>query len=109
MRFINHNQACKLEYIVRGTYDCNRFGVMGVANADHLESCPMDAILVVFAPLYKNNKEIPEIDQFVDECMCLFNYPDEYEYDEIQIENIISKFDCLVDKYIKNQKCDTVM
>ena len=32
---ISHAEATALEYIVRSVFNCERFGVMGVADADH--------------------------------------------------------------------------
>ena len=34
---ISHAEATALEYIVRSVFNCERFGVMGVADADQLE------------------------------------------------------------------------
>lgn len=101
MGIINHDEAFSLEMIVRGVYKCDRYGVMGVANADHLELSPMDAVLVVFAPLYKNEKEIIEIDDFVDRYNCIFNFPDDYEYNKETVADFIKEFRSLVEKYIK--------
>ena len=38
---INHNDAIELEYQVRRLFKCDRAGVSGMADADHLESRPM--------------------------------------------------------------------
>lgn len=97
---INHDEATSLEFIVRKVYNCQRFGVMGIANADHLEAHPMDAAIVVFAPLYRNKESIEEIDSFVDEYSCIFNFPDSYEYNQETVENYIEGLRYLVDKYL---------
>ena len=47
---INHSEAFELELIVRRVFDCDRFGVMGIADAGHLERCPYDAAIAVFVP-----------------------------------------------------------
>ena len=95
---ISHAEATALEYIVRSVFNCERFGVMGVANADHLERCPLDAAMVVFAPLYKNKAEISEIDEFMDQNICYFSF-DDYEYEEEKVEKYIEELRKLVKKY----------
>lgn len=95
---ISHAEATALEYIVRSVFNCERFGVMGVADADHLERCPLDAAMVVFAPLYKNKTEISEIEEFMDRNICQFSF-DDYEYDEKKVEKYIEELRKLVKKY----------
>lgn len=104
MRFISHNDAIRLEFIVRGVYQCERSGVMGIANADHLESNPMDAAIVVFAPLYKEYiSDLSEIDNFMDKFSSIFNYPEDYEYDESVVKEYISGLEELISKYITEE------
>ena len=99
MTMINHDEAIALEFSVRKVFDCERFGVMGIANADHLERYPMDAALVVFAPLYKEQAEIPEIDEFMDKYGCIFHFPDSYTYDKNTVREYIDELRTLIDKY----------
>lgn len=99
MGMINHREAISLEHIVRRVYNCERFGVMGVANSDHLERHPMDAAIVIFAPLYQEQKVIEDIDSFIDEYSCIFNFHEDYEYNEQTVNNYIEGLRRLVDKY----------
>ena len=96
---INHDEAISLEHIVRRVYNCERFGVMGIANADYLERNPLDAAIVIFAPLYREQREISEIDEFIDQYRCIFNYPEDYTYNEETVENYIEGLRSLVDIY----------
>ena len=95
---IKHSEAFELEHIVRRVFNCDRFGVMGIADADHLERCPFDAASVVFAPLYKINNEIEEIEQFMDEFSCYFIFSD-YQYSEEKVREYIDGLKNLVEKY----------
>lgn len=95
---INHNEAFELEHIVRRVFNCDRFGVMGIADADHLERCPYDAAIAVFAPLYKTHKEIEDIEQFMDDFACYFTFSD-YQYSEEKVREYIDGLKKLVDKY----------
>lgn len=97
-RFINHSEATELEYLIRKVYKCDRFGVMGIADADHLEFHPLDAANVILAPLYLDNTDISEIDSFVDEQSCIFNF-DNYVYNETVVRNYIDGLSSLVNKY----------
>ena len=86
---IKHSEAFELEHIVRRVFNCDRFGVMG---------CPFDAAIVVFAPLYKINNEIEEIEQFMDEFSCYFTFSD-YQYSEEKVREYIDGLKNLVEKY----------
>lgn len=97
--FINHSEAMELEYLIRKVYKCDRFGVMGIADADHLEFHPLDAANVILAPLYLNKTDIPEIDSFVDEQSCIFNFSDDYVYNETTVRKYIDGLSSLVGKY----------
>lgn len=97
---INYNEAFELELIVRHAYGCRKGGVMGIADANHLERCPLDAALVVFAPLYKDVEEIEEIDQFIDKYVCYFTFSD-YKYAEEKIKSYIEELRRLVNKYCR--------
>lgn len=95
---IKHSEALELEYVVRHVFNCDRFGVMGIADAGHLERCPYDAAIAVFSPLYKTNKEIDEIEQFMDDFSCYFIFSD-YQYSEEKVREYIDGLKELVDKY----------
>lgn len=95
---INHNEAFELELIVRRVFNCDRNGVMGIADADHLERCPYDAAIVVFAPLYKTNSKIDEIDQFMDDFSCYFTF-DDFQYSKEKVREYIDGLRELVEKY----------
>lgn len=98
-KLINHSEATELEYLVRRVYNCDRFGVMGIADADHLEYHPLDAANVILAPLYLNRTDIPEIDNFIGEQSCIFNFDDNYVYNENTVRNYIDGLRALVDNY----------
>lgn len=73
MGIISHNDAITLELIVRTVYNCERFDIMNIANADTLEYNPISAVLVVFAPLYKYGQKNEQIDEFADIYSSLFD------------------------------------
>lgn len=87
-----------MEHIVRAVFGCDRFGVMGIADADHLERLPFDAATAIFSPLYKDREEIPEIDDFVDHYNCYFTF-DDYIYDENKVKQYIDELRKLERKY----------
>lgn len=96
---INHQDAISLEYIVRSVFnECSRGGVMGIADADHLERYPLDAALVIFAPLYMNSCSICDIEDFIDRYSCIFNF-DDFEYDSNVVENYIEELKQLINRY----------
>lgn len=95
---ISHSDAISLESIVREVFDCNRGGVMGVADADYLERFPLEAAIAIFAPLYKDQKDIPEIDAFMDEYGSLFHY----RKDDVTVDTVkeyIDRLKVLVKNY----------
>ena len=49
---ISHNDAIRLETIVRSVYGCDRAGMGGYIDADHFEGQPFDAALISLAPLW---------------------------------------------------------
>ena len=98
--FLAHEDALRLEGIVRKVFNCDRFGVMGIADADHLERYPLDAVWAVFAPLYQSEKSFPDIEDFTDKYSVIFHYPEEYVYSSKTIKEFIEEFDNLVKKHI---------
>lgn len=96
---INHDEAIELEYIIRRVYKCDRFGVMGIANADRLEHHPLDAANVILAPLYFDKSDLTDVENFMDTYSSLFNFYDYYEYDKDKVRSYIDGLKKLVDKY----------
>ena len=99
MSMVNHMDAIALEHLIRRVYNCDRFGVMGIANADYLERNPLDAAIVIFAPLYREQNEIDNIDTFIEQYSCIFKFPSDYTYNAEIVENYIEGLRRLVDKY----------
>lgn len=99
VQFISHSEAFELEHLIRKVYNCDRFGVMGIADADHLEYHPLDAANVILAPLYLNQNNISDVENFIDEQSCIFNFSDNYEYNEDTVRKYIDGLSSLVNKY----------
>lgn len=95
---ISHDRAFALEHIVRNVFKTDRGGVMNVAEADNLESYPMLAPIAVFAPLYLEGKQHPDIDDFVDR-YCDFYFCKPGEISDEYVDNFIAEFRSLVKKY----------
>lgn len=57
---INHNDAIALEYQVRKLFNCDRTGVSGLADADHFESRPMDAAIMVVSYIHAKGLQFSE-------------------------------------------------
>lgn len=100
MNKINHGDAITLEGIIRRLYNCERFGVSGYADADHLEHSPLDAATLVIAPLYYTGKVTNdlEFDSFLAKYDSVFSYPEENLTQELVIQ-YISDLKDIVDKY----------
>lgn len=99
MHFLKDQEALRLEAIVQEAYDCDRFGVMGIADSDYLSLNPIDAAIVIFTQLYKSQRKIPEIDEFVDKYMGIFKHPECYEYKKEVVEEYINTLEELAKKY----------
>ncbi len=99
---ISHNQAIELECLVRKLYGCDRTGVSGLADADHFESRPMDAAVMVVSFIHAKGLQYSETeyDAFLSQYDTFFNHPDEYNA-EIEVENYINELCKIIDKYIK--------
>jgi len=100
MALISHNDAISLERIVRKVYKCDRFGISGYADADHLESSPLDAATLVIAPLYYTGivSNDLEFDSFLAEYDNVFCYSEETVTPEA-IKKYISDLESIVEKY----------
>ena len=84
---INHQQAIILEAIVRKVYSCDRGGMGGYIDADHLSSEPFDAALIARAPLWKN-AEHHEIEDFLFKWEVLRSANDEPVDEDAYIEEL---------------------
>lgn len=100
MARIKHGDAITLERIIRNVYDCERFGISGYADADHLETHPLDAATLIIAPLYYMGKvkNHLEFDEFVAKYDCIFSNPEE-NLTESDVNEYISDLDDIVSRY----------
>lgn len=98
---VTHNEAMELEHQVRRLYGCDRAGVSGLADADHFESRPIDAAIMVVS--YIHAKELhyseTEYEEFLSKYDTIFRYPDENDAKN-EVENYISELSEIIDKYI---------
>lgn len=87
---ISHEQAFVLEHIVRKAYQCDRGGVVGLAEADFLEYSPLSAAVAVLAPLSLNHsdEDLTDVSDFWGK------YRYELSHDEFNSE--------LIDQYIED-------
>ena len=98
---VSHNEAIRLEHQVRRLYKCDRAGVSGMADADHLESQPMDAAIMIISYIHAKglqNSET-EYDEFLCKYAAIFRYSDENNAND-EINNYINELREIVDKYI---------
>ena len=97
---ISHNDAIILENLVRNLFRCDRAGVSGLANADHFESCPMDAAVMVVSYIYARNLERNEVqyDEFLSKYSSVFNYPEENNAED-EVQNYINDLREIVSEY----------
>lgn len=102
MFFVTHNEAIELEYLVRKLYGCDRSGVSGLADADHFESRPMDAAIMVVSYIHAKGLQYSETeyDEFLSKYDTIFRYPDENDAKH-EVENYINELSKIVDKYIQ--------
>ena len=96
---VSHGDAISLERIVRQVYNCDRFGVGGLANADTLERSPMLAAYAALAPLYLKNKKIADVDAFLDRYACIYEFENDEPPTDEDTERFIDELDNLVGKY----------
>lgn len=98
---INHGDAIALESVVRRLFNCDRTGVSGLADADHFESRPMDAAIMVVS--YIHAKGLQDSETQYDEFLCkydtIFKYPDENDAAN-EVQNYIDDLDEIVDNYL---------
>ena len=98
---VTHNEAIELEYQVRRLYGCDRSGVSGLADADHFESRPMDAAIIVVSYIHAKGLQYSETeyDEFLSKYDTIFRYPDENDA-KIEVRNYINELSEIVNKYI---------
>ncbi len=96
-----HSEALELEHQVRRLYGCDRAGVSGLANADHFESRPMDAAIMVVSYIHAKGLQHSETeyDEFLSKYDTIFRYPDENDAKH-ETRNYINELSAIVDKYI---------
>ena len=98
---VTHNEAIELEHQVRRLYGCDRAGVSGLADADHFESRPLDAAIMVVSYIHTKRLHYSETeyDEFLSKYDTIFRYPDENDA-KSEVENYINELSEIVDKYI---------
>ena len=103
MSLISHEQALKLEYLVRDLYHCDRGGVSGLADADNFEYHPLDAAIMVVSFILARDLQIHETqyDQFLSQYYNVFTSPDEYDTKK-EAENYIKELTRIVDLAIRS-------
>lgn len=100
---IKHKEACKLEALVKRVYDCERYGIMGLADADYFEVNPLQAAILILAPKFQRSRwsrrDIPGVMEF------LTKYEDYFEsdskYDSFIVKNYINDLTKLVKRYYR--------
>ena len=98
---MTHNKAILLENILRNVYDCDRYGLAGLADADGLERYPYNAAIVIIALIYSkyHESELEEIKEFGDR----YSFDIQRHLDELDeefIDNYIDDLRAMVKKYL---------
>ena len=100
---INHNEACDLEALVRRVYDCERYGIMGLADADYFEIHPLQAAILILAPKFQRSiwsrKNLPGVIEFLNKYEAYFE--SDSEYNSSMVENYIDDLTKLVKRYYR--------
>lgn len=98
---IKHNDAITLEHQVRKLFNCDRTGVSGLADADHFESHPMDAAVMVVSYIHAKGLQFSETqyDEFLSKYDIIFSYPEENDA-ENKVSDYIDELSNIVNKYI---------
>ena len=100
---INHNEACELEALVRCVYNCDRFGIMGLADADNFEVNPWQAAILILAPKFQRSRwsrrDIPGVIEFLNKYEAYFE--SDSEYNSSMVENYIDDLTKLVKRYYR--------
>lgn len=97
---ITHDEAIELEHQVCRLYRCDRAGVSGLADADHFESRPMDAAIMVVCYIHVKGLHYSETEyEFLSKYDTIFKYSDENDAKH-EVENYINELSEIVSKYI---------
>ena len=98
---VTHNEAIEIEHQERRLYGRDRAGVSGLADADHYESRPLHAAIMVVSYIHANGLHYneTEYDEFLSKDDTIFKYPDEIDAKN-EVENYINELSEIVDKYI---------
>ena len=98
---IKHSDALRLENLVCRLFECDRTGVSGLADADHFESHPMDAAIMVIAYIHAKKLQDSETqyDEFLSKYDTIFTYPDENNAQD-EVQHYIDHLAKLVEKYV---------
>lgn len=92
---LKHEDAMKIESLMRRVFRCEHYEVMGIISNDHIKWHPMDAVIAIFAPLFYQGKlsdvEKGNINNFADHYFAKFYDNDNYEYNETDISEFIYK------------------
>ena len=98
---IKHSDALRLENLVCRLFECDRTGVSGLADADHFESHPMDAAIMVIAYIHAKKLQDSETqyDEFLSKYDTIFTYPDENNAQD-EVHNYIDDLAKIVEKYV---------
>ena len=97
---IDHGQAISLEHIVRNVFNCDRFGLSGLADADHLSHHPFDAATIIISALYATGRVTNqrEFEEFICRYSDVFDYPEENLNDTI-LEQYIDDLRSIANQY----------
>lgn len=101
MYTISHTDAIELEYQVRRLFKCDRTGVSGLADADHFESHPMDAAIMVVSYIHAKGLQASETqyDEFLYKYDTIFRYPDENDAKN-EVRHYIDELAQIVEAYL---------
>ena len=102
---ITHGEALEIESQIRQLFSCGRSGVSGLADADHFESYPLDAAVMVVSYIYANGLQEKELqyEDFLGKYFTIFNYPNEYDAEK-EVHNYINDLSDIVKKYLRSSK-----
>lgn len=94
----SHQKAVEIENIVRKVFDFNDKKPISMADADVIEKCPIIAPIAVFAPLYMQNKNYEDIDDFIAKYVKKFLFSSN-TVENSDMKNFIDELNALVKKY----------
>lgn len=102
MLTIDHSSATELEYQVRRLYQCDRYGVSGLAEAGYFETHPIIAAIMIVSYIHARglHSEETQYDEFLVKYENIFSYPEEYDT-KTEVQNYIDELTKIVDIYLK--------